>query len=133
MQWTNEEINHAPENATVFFCMNQNMNEADTTVDLNRFANFESAYKQMLIDLSCKCSEAIRMVIPDTKKVSKAYVTGGFSRNKGFMKLLSKHFNEMDFFTSQTDNASALGAAIMVYGAFGNNTLPELNLGLKKV
>jgi sugar (pentulose or hexulose) kinase len=57
-------------------------------------------------------------------------VSGGFSRNNLFVNMLANIFSNKIVFTSKIDNASALGAALMVASQSGDN--PQIDLGLKK-
>jgi len=48
------------------------------------------------------------------------------------VRLLASLYPDKEIFTSRIDNASALGAALVVWDAVTNNDIPEIDLGLKK-
>jgi len=55
-------------------------------------------------------------------------VSGGFTRNKKFMYMLQKLLPNKKVVASEIDNASALGAAMVIWTeTFGGN-MPEYNI-----
>jgi sugar (pentulose or hexulose) kinase len=72
--------------------------------------------------------EAINLVLPANDETENIYITGGFSKNKLFMNLISEAYPTKLVYTSEIANGSALGAALVISG-----TKPSLNLGLTKI
>ena len=81
---------------------------------LSLFANFEEAYHQLMLNLVQLQAISLRLAQGDTP-LRKVYVSGGFCRNALFVHLLASFFPETQFFTSQLDEASALGAALVMH------------------
>jgi len=79
-----------------------------------------------LSDLTC---EAIRLILPDKEDTENLYITGGFAKNKIFLKLIAKSFHSKKVYTSVINNATALGAALVIHQSISEKQ-PELNLGL---
>jgi sugar (pentulose or hexulose) kinase len=98
------------------------------TVDLGIFANYEAAYTKLMVDLTDLCITSIDLVIPQNDSTSKLYISGGFARNPIFIHILKEHFTQKEIITSEIDNASALGAALVVADVVGFN--PEIQLAL---
>ncbi|MDX9882659.1 MAG: FGGY family carbohydrate kinase [Prolixibacteraceae bacterium] len=115
----------------IFFKNGMPVDYVDTTVDLSAFSSFDEAYSRLVYDLILLCAEAIRLVIPENDDVKQLFVSGGFARNEIFVRLLASFFPEKKVFTSEMDNSSALGAALIVWDAMGEKK-PEIDLGLKE-
>lgn len=88
-------------------------------VDLNIFNNYDEAYTKFMIDLTALCTESIQLIIPKTDKTQTLYISGGFARNDIFINLLSIHFTDKQVIISEIDNASALGAALIIAKSTG--------------
>ncbi|MEM9672520.1 MAG: FGGY-family carbohydrate kinase [Cyclobacteriaceae bacterium] len=82
--------------------------------DLSQFSSYEEAYHQLLIDLVDMQAISIKLVT-GKQQPQKMFISGGFCANQLFMRLLASHFPKMQFYTSQLDNASALGAALVMH------------------
>ncbi|MCA1747315.1 MAG: hypothetical protein LC655_06435, partial [Bacteroidales bacterium] len=109
-------------------------NYIDESIDYSQFANFEEAYHQLMMDLTTLNKQSIDMVIPKDDDIECIYISGGFARNEIFVSHLATLYSNKKVYTSEIDNATALGAAMVVYDAIGNsNTLaPDLGLQLWK-
>jgi sugar (pentulose or hexulose) kinase len=118
---------------SVFFSNGLPADYIDETVDLSIFSNIEEAYHQLMIDLTFKALETLRLVIPKNDQTTILYISGGFARNEIFVRLLASLMPHKNVYTSEIDNASALGAALSVYAVSFIGQKPVLNLGLKKV
>jgi glycerol kinase len=55
-------------------------------------------------------------------------VDGGFSKNEWYMRLLARAFPQVEVFAAEVAQASALGAALMVY----DGDLPQNLIQLKR-
>lgn len=116
----------------VFFTYGVPAGYLDKSVDLSRFSDFSEAYQRMMFDLSALNANSIDLVIDRNDEVKKIYISGGFARNELFVRTLAGFYPDKEVFTSQVDNSSALGAALMVWNAAFGNNIPGIDLGLKK-
>ena len=116
-----------------FFAAGVPVDYIDSTVDLSAFSSFEEAYHRLVFDLVDIAMESLQLIIPDNDKTEVVYITGGFSRNKIFVKLFAARLPKKKVFTSEIDNSSALGAMMVVYEAAYGKKLPLVDLGLKDV
>ncbi len=106
-------------------------NYIDESVDYSQFANFEEAYHQLMMDLTTLNKQSIDMVIPKDDDIECIYISGGFARNEIFVSHLATLYSSKKVYTSEIDNATALGAAMVVYNAFGGKNEPAPDLGLQ--
>lgn len=97
-------------------------------IEFSNFNNFKEAYTRLIIELSSLCIASLRLIIPlrDTTKV--LYVSGGFSRNEIFVMLLAEEFSDKKVYTSEIDNASALGAALVMANNFDNFNVDKVSI-----
>jgi len=86
-----------------------------------------------MIDLVDVGMESLRLIIPSDDQTTVVYISGGFAKNELFTKLLKLRFPGKKVFTSEIDNATALGAAMVVWEAAFGGTSPVVDLGLKRV
>ncbi len=98
-------------------------------VDLFDFKSFDEGYHQLMSELSDLTYEAIRLILPENDDIENLFITGGFAKNKIFLKLIAKSFPSKKVYTSVINNATALGAALVIYQSMSDKQ-PELNLGL---
>ncbi len=125
------ELKKRCEGKSVFFRNGVPSEYEDTSVDLSQFKSYEEAYTQLMIDLVKIAVQSIELVLSKDDETQTLFISGGFARNQIFVKLLATHYSNKKIYTSEVDNATALGAAIMVWKAIGPKKLPELDLGLK--
>jgi len=111
----------------VFLQTEGHMHSLKDNIDFYEFISFEESYHQLMIELCDITIEAIKLVIPASDETKNIYITGGFSKNKLFLHLITEAFPAKLVFTSEIENASALGAALVISGSN-----PKLNLGLSK-
>lgn len=78
-----------------------------------KFAGFEEAYHQLMLELVELQIAAAERAIGNTK-IYKIYIDGGFADNDLFVKLLSYHFQGVKLRTTKSPLGSALGAAMVV-------------------
>ena len=105
----------------------------DTQVNLNKFSNFEEAYHRLMTDLTNLVIQSLHLIIAENDNTTKLFVSGGFAKNELFTRILATRFRNKKVYTSKIDNATSLGAALVMYRNFGLSTLPEMDLNLKKV
>jgi len=114
-----------------FFDSGPESREFKDRIDLYDFKSFDEGYHQLIIELGYLAVEAIKLVIAGKDETENIYITGGFAKNKIFQKLLAQAFSSKKVFTSVINNATALGAALVVYSSM-NKKQPELDLGLNE-
>jgi sugar (pentulose or hexulose) kinase len=94
------------------------------------FKTFEEAYHQLMVELSELTVEAIDLVIPPDDDIENVYITGGFSKNPLFLILIAEAYSMKNVYTSEINNATALGAALVILNSLNPDRKPNLNLGL---
>ena len=115
-------------NSLFFPAGKESFEDGLNSVDLSVFGSYEEAYTKLMIDLTDLCITAINLVIPQNDSTSKLYISGGFARNPIYIHLLKEHFSQKEIITSEIDNASALGAALVVADVVGFK--PDIKLAL---
>ncbi len=115
-----------------FFKNGISSNYIDETVDLNHFGSFSEAYHQLMFDLTTLCVNSIKLVLDEQSQVNNLFVSGGFSRNMLFINFLSHYFPDKNIYTTEVDNSSALGAALVIMEEVLPECKPRIDLGLKQ-
>lgn len=105
----------------------------DTSVDLSQFLTFADAYHQMMSDLVDISLNSYRLIIPEDDRTEIVYITGSFARNDTFVRLLAARLPHKRIYTTEIENPSALGAAMVIYESATGRELPHIYLGLKAV
>jgi sugar (pentulose or hexulose) kinase len=117
----------------IFFCKGVPPDYIDAMADLAGFKTFDEAYHKFMFDLTDLSMDALKLIIPEDDQTEAVYISGGFSRNEIFVRLLACRLPGKKVYTSEIDNATALGAAMVLWeDTFGKN-MPLIDLGLKKV
>jgi hypothetical protein len=98
-------------------------------IDLFDFKSFDEAYHQLMIELGDLTIDSVKLILPQKDDTENIYITGGFAKNRIFIKLLARAFPLKKVYTSEISNATALGAALVLFNSLGHK-VPELNLGL---
>jgi sugar (pentulose or hexulose) kinase len=101
-------------------------------IDLFEFMSYEEGYHQLMIELCELTHESIQLILAEKDEVENIYITGGFAKNDLFLKLIVQAFPSKKVFTSEIKNATALGAALVMFGSLEYKN-PELNLGLTEI
>jgi hypothetical protein len=101
--------------------------------ELFAFDNFIEGYHQLMIELSDLAVDSINLVIPEHDDTTNIYITGGFSKNLLFLKMIASSFPEKKIFTSEISNASALGAASVILSSGISESTITTDLGLTEV
>lgn len=104
----------------------------DHAINLQQFVSFEDAYSRFMYDLTLLCVESIQLIVPEKDDIQKMYISGGFAKNEIFVRLLTGFFPEKEIFTSEVNNSSALGAALVIWNEMNNKVMPKVDLGLTK-
>ncbi len=115
----------------VFFKNGMPADYIDTEVDYTQFKSFEEAYHRLMYDLTLLNKASIDLVLEPENGVEAIYVSGGFARNEIFVYALAALYPKQQVYTSEIDNASALGAALVVSDVLGKDAGQEIDLGLK--
>ncbi len=100
---------------------------------LEPFSSFEEAYVRFMTELAGLAGEAVRLVVPGDDTIPHLYITGGFARNPIFTTILASYFPKKQVFTSQVDNASSLGAAMVIHQGIWGAAKRSYDLKLKAV
>ena len=95
--------------------------------NLTDFADLASAYDQFMVDLVGQQICSLNLLLKDAP-VKQLLVDGGFSKNEWYMRLLSRAFPELEVYAAEVAQASALGAALLVY----KGELPQNLIQLKR-
>lgn len=114
----------------VFFREGMPGNYVDEQIDLSAFSSFKEAYHRLMYDLTILNSRSMELISDARDGVMSIYVSGGFARNEIFVRLLASFYPERSVYTSEVDNATALGAALVVWDVLDEGPLPEIDLGL---
>lgn len=114
-----------------FFKSDAYSREFRDNIDLFEFKSFEEGYHQLMSELGELTVEAVDLILPVNDETENIYITGGFSDNKLFSKLISQAYPKKKIYTSVLKNATALGAALVVFGKLHPERKSVLNLGLK--
>lgn len=117
----------------VFFAEGLTDDYMDRSVDKEQFQNFEEAYHQLLMDLVDLTKNSIGLIIPEEDRSKKIFISGGFSKNPIFLKLLASHFPDKRVFTSEVANATSLGAALILWKGIDKLFDPIIDLGLRSI
>jgi hypothetical protein len=117
----------------VFFAEGLNDDYMDRSVDKEQFRNFDEAYHQLLLDLVDLTKESLALIIPEVDRSKKIFISGGFSKNPIFLKLLASHFPDKRVFTSEVANATSLGAALVLWKGIDKLFDPDIDLGLRPI
>lgn len=91
---------------------------------LEEFADYETAYHCLMLDLVTAQVAASRLVIDDTL-VRKIFVDGGFGNNPLFMHMLANALPGMDLYAAEVPQATALGAALAIHEHWNRLPLPK--------
>ena len=91
---------------------------------LSDYENYEAAYHQLILDIMSDQVQALQLVM-EGKEVRKIFVDGGFGKNQLYMQMLANSFTGTEVFAASVSQASAMGAAMAIHGAWNANALPE--------
>ncbi|MBN2482545.1 MAG: hypothetical protein JXB19_12455 [Bacteroidales bacterium] len=105
----------------------------DRSVDLGKFSSFDEAYHQLITDLVSLCMESLELVTAADDRTKSVFISGGFARNEIFVKLIASALPEKKVYTSEIDNATAMGTAITIWEAAFGEQVPALDLGLMEI
>ncbi len=105
----------------------------DESVELSQFDSFQDAYSSLMADLTRLVIESVKLVFGMEDHTKHIYITGGFAKNPFFTTLMALAFPGKSVFTSQVDNATSLGAALVISEKVWTGVSHVPDLGLKQV
>ncbi len=113
-----------------FFANKPYSREVKEKLDFFAFKSYAEGYHQLMVELAELTVEAIDLIIPSDDDIENIYITGGFSGNQFFTKLISEAYSMKNVFTSEVSNATALGAALVILRSLDPSykTIPDLGL-----
>jgi hypothetical protein len=117
----------------VFFSKGVPDDYIDSEADMSTFRSFDEAYHRLMYDLVDVAMESLNLIIPDGDKTEAVYISGGFARNEIFVILFAARLPKKTVYTSEIDNATALGAAMVIREKAFAGKMPVVDLGLKEV
>ena len=127
-----DTLNHKYGSNKVFFKKGIPEDYLDMSVDMSQFSSYSEAYHQLIIDLTWYSIKSIENVIPHSDTSDKIFITGGFAKNEIYIKLLAGYFIDKSIYTSEVDNASALGAAAVIWKNVNEDVELNIDLGLER-
>ena len=95
--------------------------------DLTDFPDLASAYDQFMVDLVGQQITSLNLLLKDAP-VKQLLVDGGFSQNEWYMRLLARALPDVAVYAAEVAQASALGAALLVY----DGEIPKNLIQLKR-
>jgi sugar (pentulose or hexulose) kinase len=117
----------------VFFRNGVPLEYIDTGAALIGFQSFEEAYHQLVYDLVHLGMNSLQLIIPAHDNTKTVFISGGFARNELFTGFLASMLPGKKVVTTEIDNATALGAAMVVYEAAFGREVPEMDLNVRKI
>lgn len=120
-----------PARGEIFFKNGVPKDYIDKSADLSEFSDFSGAYHRFMFDLTMLNKQSIDLILGISDEVENIYVSGGFARNEFFVRMLATFYPGKMLFTSAIDNASALGAALVMQVASPGKKSVKIDLGLK--
>lgn len=100
------------------------------SADLRLFDNFEEAYHQLILDLVAIQSLSLQLIHKNSE-VEKFFLSGGFTENEIFVKLLATRFSQIQLHIATIQKSSALGAALVMHNSWNMDKNLQEILGFK--
>lgn len=100
-------------------------------VDLDDPSELSKSYRHFMRQLVEKQAVSTRLALGNAP-VRRIFVDGGFSKNELYLTLLAAAFPEMEVFSAEIAQATALGAALAIHPSWNSKTLPPHLISLKK-
>ena len=124
-------LNKKSKGNRVFFHGGVPVDYVDTSVGKESFNSFEEAYHRLVIDLVDLTRESIDLIIGKEDNTQHMYISGGFSKNPIFLKLMASCFPDKKVYTSEVANATSMGAALVLWKGIDPSFNTAVDLGLK--
>jgi len=130
---TVRELWESGEETQVFFRKDIPVGLVDLGVECRQFGSFDEAYTRLMVDLCRKVIHSISLILGEKDSTEHLYITGGFARNPIFRTIMCLAFPGKRVFTSEVDNASSLGAALVMADKVWEGATLDLELGLQEI
>ena len=130
---TFRSLNRKSNGNGMFFQNGVPIDYLDKSVEKTSFRSFDEAYHQLIMDLVDLTKESIDLIVKKNDNTKNMYISGGFSKNPLFLKLMASSFPDKKVYTSEVANATSLGAALVLWKAIDQDFSPSIDLGLKPV
>lgn len=130
---TIRELWESGEEAQVFFTRGIPVGLVDLGIDCRQFGSFEEAYTRLMVDLMRKLIRSIELILGDEDSTQHLYITGGFVRNPIFRTIMCLAFPGKRIFSPDVDNASSLGAALVMSDRVWEGSAQDFELGLTEI
>ncbi|MCC6461415.1 MAG: carbohydrate kinase [Saprospiraceae bacterium] len=101
------------------------------TLDPDEVSELAAAYRHLLGEIVEKQVRSTRLALGHSA-VRRIFVDGGFSQNKLYLRLLAAALPELEVFSAEMPQATALGAALAIHATWNPNPLPQHLISLKK-
>ncbi|MCG8476075.1 MAG: carbohydrate kinase [Cytophagales bacterium] len=106
--------------------------EYKRTADLSLFEDESEAYTQLLLDLAFYQKTSLELVIGNIE-MDKVFVSGGFSFNQAFLRILATMMPNLQFFVNTINRAAVLGAALVLHNHWNSENDLENLLSFSEV
>lgn len=117
----------------VFFTRGIPVGLVELGVDCRQFGSFDEAYMRLMVDLTRRVVHSIRLILGEKDKTQHLYITGGFARNPIFRTIICLAFPGKRIFSPDVDNASSLGAALVMADRVWEGSAKDFELGLTEI
>ncbi len=97
----------------------------------NSDSTFEEAYHKLIAELISMQKVSTDLIMQPT--IKNIYVDGGFSKNPLFMNMLAKAYPDVNTYSADLHQATALGAALAIHESWNPKTKPNELITLEKV
>ena len=108
-------------------------NENKYNSGFSRYADFETAYHQLIFELVKKQIFSLKLALGNTKDIKTVFIDGGFSNNELYCKMLADMLPQFQIKVASLASGSALGTAIVIQKDRFNKDIFEKVLKIKKV
>lgn len=82
--------------------------------NIDSFDTYEQAYYQLIYEITIRVCKAVNLILDTGSNLEIIYISGGFNKNKMFVEYLDLMLPKKEIIFTQSDNASALGAAMLM-------------------
>jgi sugar (pentulose or hexulose) kinase len=130
---TVRELWESGEESQVFFRKGIPVGLVDLGVECRQFGSFDEAYTRLMVDLCRNAVHSISLILGEKDNTEHLYITGGFARNPVFRTIICLAFSGKRVFASEVDNASSLGAALVMADKVWEGATLNLELGLEEI
>ncbi|MEO1054975.1 MAG: FGGY family carbohydrate kinase [Bacteroidota bacterium] len=102
-----------PFDLTAYYSYTDSLAPLGDDLSFEDFDTYEEAYTDMVIKLAACQAQSIMYAV-EGSNIEDIFVTGGFIDNEIFIRLLAKHFVDKRVYATSIQQASALGAALVM-------------------